>query len=121
MKSFGIALLAILGLHISATAQSLDEISFGTENTFDIVTWNIEQFPKNDGTTISYVIDILEAMDADVLAIQEVSDVDIFNQMVGELNQYSSYLESEWFGGLAYIYKTSSVSINGFYEIYTTS
>jgi len=102
-------------------AQGIENLSFGSDDTFEIITWNIEQFPKNGQTTVSYVIDIIEALDVDILAIQEVNDINIFNQMISELSSYDGYLESLWFGGLAYIYKTDSIQINSLYEIYTTS
>jgi len=37
------------------------------------------------------------------------------------LPEYSGYYESNWFAGLAYIYKNDIVEINDIYEIYTTS
>ena len=33
-------------------AQSLDNLSFGSQNTFEIMTWNIETFPKNGQISI---------------------------------------------------------------------
>ena len=29
------------------TAQSLEDLSFGTDSTFEVISWNIEWFPKN--------------------------------------------------------------------------
>jgi hypothetical protein len=55
------------------------------------------------------------------LAIQEVDDAFLFTQMVDQLIQYDSYLESTWFAGLAYIYNSETVEINDIYEIYTSS
>ena len=43
-------------------AQSLNELSFGDEHSLDIATWNIEWFPKNDETTINYVIEIINSL-----------------------------------------------------------
>ncbi|GIT32186.1 MAG: hypothetical protein Ct9H300mP2_2650 [Candidatus Neomarinimicrobiota bacterium] len=60
-------------------------------------------------------------MDLDILAIQEVDDTTMFDQMLDSLPAYLGYYESSWFAGLAYIYKTGSVEINDIYEIYTTS
>jgi len=102
-------------------AQGIEDLSFGTETTLEIMTWNIEHFPKNGETTVNYIIDIIEALDVDILAIQEVDDISYFNQMINSLNSYDGYLESLWFGGLAYIYKSDIIQINDLYEIYTTS
>ena len=103
------------------SAQGISNLRFGTDSTFEVVTWNIEHFPKNGQTTINYVSDIIEALNVDLLAIQEVEDVSLFNQMIDNLNGYEGYLESSYFAGLAYIYKSGSIVINDIYEIYTTS
>ena len=101
--------------------QDFDELYFGTDDALDIMTWNIEWFPKNGQVTIDYVEQIIEALDIDVLAIQEVDDISSFNQVINGLENYEGYLESSWFAGLAYIYNTQTVEINDIYEIYTTS
>ena len=106
---------------LSLTAQSIEDLSFGTDTTLEIMTWNIEHFPKNGQTTVNYVTDIIEALDVDILAIQEVEDVNYFEQMIDGLSSYDGYLESVWFAGLAYIYKPDIIQINSIYEIYTSS
>ncbi|MEZ5146852.1 MAG: endonuclease/exonuclease/phosphatase family protein [Bacteroidales bacterium] len=85
------------------------------------MTWNLENFPKNGQTTIEQVSQLIWDIDADVIAVQEVSNINAFDDMVNYLQGYEGYLESDWFGGLAYIYKTSVVQINDIYEIYTAS
>ena len=50
--------------------QDFDELFFGTDDALDIMTWNIEWFPKNGQVTIDYVGQIIDALDIDVLAIQ---------------------------------------------------
>lgn len=106
---------------ISSIAQTIEDISFGTDNTFEIITWNIEHFPKKGQTTIDYVKRVITAIDADVYAIQEVSNISSFNQLVNSLPDYDGYLVSDKFRGLAYIYKKNSVQINSIYEIYNSS
>ena len=101
--------------------QDFDELYFGTDNALDIMTWNIEWFPKNGEITVDYVSQIIEVLDVDILAIQEVDDTVLFTQMLDDLIEYEGYFESAWFAGLAYIYKTETIEINDIYEIYTTS
>jgi len=101
--------------------QDFENLDFGTESTFEIMTWNIEWFPKNDQITVDYVTQIIVALDIDLLAIQEVDDTNFFDQMLNGLPGYEGYYESSWFAGLAYIYKTDVIEINELYEIYTTS
>ena len=109
------AIISLLYLNINLSGQDIDELYFGTDETFEVMTWNIEWFPKNNQTTVDYVTQIINALDIDILAIQEVDDIDMFNQMLNELPEYTGYLESGWFAGLAYIYKTDVIEINDIY------
>jgi len=101
--------------------QNIDDIDYGTPSTLEILSWNIENFPKNEATTVAKVGDIIEALNADIIAIQEVDDRNSFNEMVANMESYEGYLESEWFAGLAFIYNKNTIEINSIYEIYTTS
>ena len=120
-KIFKNIIFAVCFLVAALPAQDLEDLSFGDENSLDIATWNIEWFPKNNQITVNYVTDIITLLDLDVLAIQELDDTDMFEQMLDSLTAYAGYYESNWFAGLAYIYKTETVEINDIYEIYITS
>ena len=120
-KSDIVIYAALFLFSVNLSAQDFDELEFGTDSTFEILTWNIEWFPKNGQITVDYVTQIIQALEIDVLAIQEVDDTDMFDQMLQNLTDYEGYYESAWFAGLAYIYKTDVVEINEIYEIYTTS
>ena len=111
------AIIPLLYFHLNLNGQDLDELYFGTDETFEVMTWNIEWFPKNNQITVDYVTQIIQALDVDILAIQEVDDTDMFNQMLYGLPEYTGYLESEWFAGLAYIYKTDIIEINDELEL----
>ena len=92
--------------------QDFDELYFGENDSFEIMTWNIEWFPKNGNVTVDYVTQIIEALDVDLIAMQELSDTLKFNQMIEDLVGYEGYYQSSWFAGLAYIYKTDVIEIN---------
>jgi exonuclease III len=102
----------------SMWSQTIEDLDFGTEGTLDIVTWNIEFFPKNDQTTLQYVVEIIEAIDADIIAIQEVDDYFYFNDLVDFLAEYDGYYQSSNNRGLAYLYKSDIISINAAYELF---
>ncbi|MCD4794906.1 MAG: endonuclease/exonuclease/phosphatase family protein [Bacteroidales bacterium] len=121
MKRILTTFIIIQFMSYNLYSQSLDDLSFGTDDTFEVITWNIEWFPKNGQTTINYVSQIIQNLDADILAIQEVDDTIQFRQMIDNLNGFDTYFESSWFAGLAYVYKTNSIIINDIYEIYTSS
>jgi endonuclease/exonuclease/phosphatase family metal-dependent hydrolase len=101
--------------------QSLSDITFGTDSTFEVVTWNIEWFPKNGSITVDSVSKIIESLDADLLGLQEIDDTTICRQMINNLPGYELFMDDVWFGGLAYVYKTSSINIQSIYKIYDTS
>ena len=122
MKKFCVTIICLFLIsNPSLQSQDLEDLSFGEDNSLDIATWNIEWFPKNGQTTVEYVIQILQQLDLDILAMQELDNKDMFDQMFNELTNYTGYYESAWFAGLAYIYKTDVIEINDIYEIYTTS
>lgn len=114
-------ILCLLLFEFFSSAQSIEDLSFGTDSTFEVLTWNIEWMPKNGQTTVDYLVEIIEALDVDLLAIQEVDEISVFEQLIESLDAYDGYLESGYFAGLAYIYKASTIEINEIYEIYTTS
>ena len=120
LKFFKNIIFASYSLTAVLYAQNLEELSFGDDVSLDIATWNIEWFPKNDQITIDYIIQIITFLDLDIIAIQEVDDTTMFDQMLDSLPSYSGYYESSWFAGLAYIFKTDQIEINEIYEIYTT-
>ena len=111
--------LSICLISFSVHAQSLADLDFGTESTLDIVTWNIENFPKNGQNSIDYVAQIVEAIDADFIAIQEISNQTAFQQVVNNLSDYNGFLESTDFDGLALMYKPDVLEINNIYRIYS--
>jgi endonuclease/exonuclease/phosphatase family metal-dependent hydrolase len=101
-------------------SQNLDIPAFGTDSTFEVITWNIEWFPKNGQTTVDYVKEIIEDLDVDLIAMQELDDTIVFNQMMSQLQNYKAYYESSWFAGLAFIYNSAIIEVDTIYEIYTT-
>ena len=112
----------------STTQTTIDDIQFGLSGTFEVVTWNIENFPKQFNTTVENVRRVMLAINAEVYALQEISSSSYFNQLIDEINQadtvntwagFRAGGSSTW-GELAYIIKTSVVEIaQGPYEIYT--
>tara|TARA_B100001094_G_scaffold59973_1_gene55442 strand:- start:193 stop:1266 length:1074 start_codon:yes stop_codon:yes gene_type:complete len=120
-KKIIIVIFLVYSIIPTIVAQNLEDLFFGDESSLDIATWNIEWFPKNDQVTVNYVTEIIELLDLDILAIQELDDTTMFDQMLENLPLYSGYYQSSWFAGLAYIYKTDLIEVNDIYEIYTTS
>ena len=113
-----LSVLLYICLSFSVYAQTLEDLSFGTDSAFEVMTWNIEWFPKNGQATVDSVSTIIQALDIDLLAVQEIDDTTVFAEMIDGIAGYECYFQSFWFGGLAYIYKPDVIEINDIYEIY---
>jgi len=122
MKLFFSTLMLFL-FTFSMSAQTLADLNYGTESTLEVITWNLEWFPTNGQETIDKVTQIVEALDVDVLAVQEINDPDAFRTLIENLDDYDGYYKSEDYGWLelAYIYKKDVIEIIDVYEIYNTS
>jgi endonuclease/exonuclease/phosphatase family metal-dependent hydrolase len=103
-----------------SNAQNLNIPAFGTDSTFEAITWNIEWFPKNGQTTVNYVHEIILDLDVDLLALQEIDDKTYFDQLLEGLDGWDGYYVVSEYSNLAYIYKTDEVEVHDIYEIYTT-
>lgn len=80
------------------------------DNNLTVVTWNIEHFPKS-GNTIDAVKDIVLNMDADIIALQEMDDIDAFNTLVDAIDGWEGELYDVKGGiELAYLYKSSEIT-----------
>jgi len=136
MKIWQVIFLIVGSLFLSNCARpianekrthTITELNFGTESTFDIITWNLEWFPKTS-QTVTRVAEILYALKPDIVGLQEIIDLNALNQIVDQLNQYDE--TNDWvayFAGatnsswqeLAFIVNKKSVSITQMpFEIY---
>ena len=74
MQLYRRIIVLIILSNLAVFSQDLEDLSFGNDNALDIATWNIEWFPKNDQITVDYVTEIIQQLDLDLLAIQELDD-----------------------------------------------
>lgn len=90
--------------------------AFGEENTLEIVTWNIQEFPKEGQTTISKVENIIRDSDVDIFAIQEIADTNAFRQVLMDLPGYNGLYSEDTYSDGSYqktgiIYKKDMIEI----------
>jgi len=121
MRSLIYTSLFFLGIVATSQSQNLEDIEFGTDDTFEVVTWNIEWFPKRGFTTIDSVEVIVNAIDADVYAIQEIDNLADFEWLASRLSNYDLAIVEDDFSGLGFLYKTSTVQVNSIMEILENS
>lgn len=106
-------------------------VTVSKEKTFDVVAWNIEWFgdetnaptagnPNSDAIQKDSVKTVIQKLNADVYAVEEVSDDVLFAQMVSELPGYDYVLseavsypndETGTQQKVGFIYNTATVSV----------
>jgi exonuclease III len=85
-----------------ATEPQTPTDSIPTANTFDLVTWNLEFFgakredypeefgPADEALQLQNVRQVISSLQADVIAVQEVSNDSLFTELVRQLPGYKS-------------------------------
>ena len=63
----------------------------GSDLTLDVATWNLEDFPKRD-TTVDLVADLIASLRLDLIAVQEITDIDAFDALVARLPDHEGVL-----------------------------
>ena len=113
MKNFRITIaITFILAGFQPFAQNFEELEFGTDSTLDVVTWNLEHFPKLGTITTGYVSEIIQALEADVVAIQEIEDHSAFYSMVAGMENYACFAANlDYTDDLAYIYNTETVEM----------
>lgn len=94
-------------------------MAFGTDETFDIVTWNIENFPKHNPETSNLLKSILPNLKVECIAIQEVKNTYAFHQLINSLEGWSYRISGMGDTQTAIIYNTASVLIDSSTTIFT--
>ena len=89
-------------------------ISPGKSSSFEIVTLNLQGFPKAGYQTVLMVRDLINRINPDVIALQEMTTETDFLNLLDELKgwdgRFYPVYNAEW--NLAYLFKTSEVSID---------
>ncbi len=94
----------------------------GTDSTLEVVTWNVENFPKNGQTTVTDLAEAVEGLDADIVAMQEIESILDFRAVDAALPGYEGYRASSAYAdlNLAFLYKTGGkLNVESIYEILT--
>lgn len=88
----------------------------GTEDTFEIATWNVEWFPKHGQSTIDTLAMLIEDLEIDLLALQEISDTSAFRDLLSQLPGWDGFFSPDITSPSSYqktaiIYRTDQVSV----------
>lgn len=86
----------------------------GTNESLDVMSWNIETFPKKYQTTVEYAARIILESGADITALQEINNSAYFNNipiLLNELDTLYSWAGYQSGSGLAYVLKSDAVTV----------
>ncbi len=114
MKAKKILILLTIGF---LAAQ--DYPALGSSQSLDVMTWNVENYPKHNQTN-SYLIDIIDQINVDIIAFQEIESENSFNNLINQLDGnwvgYRVDPNSDW-GELSYAVNLDEVEIDNVYNI----
>jgi len=122
--AFGTAILLIINVSSCRKAPdppSPDDTTLfaacvvpGTSSSLDIVTFNVEGFPKAGYSSVTALAALLKTIDADAVALQEVASEADFIRMANLMPGWSGYFypidNDDW--NLAYLFKDSEIEVS---------
>lgn len=81
-----------------------------SDKKLEIVTWNVEHFPKTSKTTQELAATILK-MNVDVIALQEIRNKSVLKELENLLPGWEGVIYTRSDVNLAFLYKTSEIEI----------
>ena len=95
-------------------------LQFGTDETLDIITWNIENFPKKDNTTVSKVVDIIRKLNVDIIALQEIESNVYFENLINQLDGWGGHKANSaaYDLDLAFLFNSNEITLISEEEIF---
>ncbi len=98
--------------------------AYGDSSSFEIATWNIENFPKASSTTINNLANIITDLDVDLIAVEEITNTGSFNSLLTDLSGWDGVLSSDVYNDGSYqktgiMYKTEIVNVSNVRNIFT--
>jgi endonuclease/exonuclease/phosphatase family metal-dependent hydrolase len=90
-----------------------------SNTTLDVVTWNIENFPQN-GNTVPLLKEMIEAMNPDIIAVQEIGSASNFTTLINSLSGFEGIITNSGSQRLGFIYKPAEITaFSGITELFT--
>lgn len=93
--------------------------SLGRDDALEVVTWNLHNFATDSGSDeVALAAKAIQAMGADVVALQEIAESSRFDQLLQALPGWSGQqASSDNYQNLAYVWLDSTVTLRSFGEI----
>ena len=92
------------------------------ENGIEIVTWNIEFFPKLGQRTMDSVQKIIKTLNADIYCLQEISSRNSFEELAESLTEYDFVISEDTdYLNLVVLYKKNDFVVRSQSSLFTNS
>ena len=103
-------------MHCSKNILIINDSSlnaYGDRSTLNLLTWNVENFPKNNLTTVEYLNSAIDSLVVDIIALQEIKSQTKLNQLTEQLgDEWINFRDfgSSNYGQLAYLINTDEIT-----------
>lgn len=111
------------GTNVNLTNPSINDslgVTFGTDETLDIITWNIQSFPKHNPETTDLLKTIIPNLKVELIAMQEISSTSSLNQLISQIPNWSSIVSGSGDGytRVGILYNNLTVQIDSMATIF---
>jgi len=91
--------------------------AYGIEDRFEIATWNLLNYPTAGNTTIDKLAVLIDNLDIDMIAVQEVGSISAFDSLLSKLPGWNGRLSPDVYSPGNYqktgiIYKSGFISVS---------
>ena len=91
-------------------------------NGIEVVTWNIEFFPKQGQRTIDSVYNIITGLNADIYCLQEIYNINSFYNLADDLIEYDYVISDDTdYLNLVVLYKKNNFLVRSKASLFTDS
>ncbi|MBN2829154.1 MAG: endonuclease/exonuclease/phosphatase family protein [Candidatus Cloacimonetes bacterium] len=95
-----------------------NSIDIGKADTFEVVTWNLMNFPADPVETINYLSELMPYIGADIFAVQEIANISAFQALLEALPDYNGIvMTSDSYQNLGFIYQSNEITVISYEEI----
>lgn len=108
---------------VGGVDRSLGIAAVGESGRLEIATWNLRDFPIDGEATVNTVAGILQDLQLDIVALQEITDMGDFQRLLLSLDEFDGVLNPDHYSNGTYqktgiIYRRSRVSIGTTRELF---
>lgn len=95
-----------------------ESIAFGRDDTFEVVTWNLRDFPQKGNETVDDLSRLIPEMKVDLIAFQEIQNSSSLLELARRIPHYNALIADATSSyRLAYLYDERKITINNHYSI----